>query len=273
MRLLLTIAHKEFRDGLRHRWVLGIAVLLGVLALGIAAFGAAASGGTGFTGLSTTLISLSTLSMLLIPLIALMLAYDAIVGEDEGGTLLLLATYPMSRRTWLLGKFMGHAWVLGLATLCGFAVAGVVIAFATPEAALAEVAAGLTTLIVSSVLLGWSFLALAYWISARAGSKQAAASQALITWFVFVLVLDLALLALLVGVRQGGAWLPWLMLANPAECFRLLVLSAVEPHQASAITALASATPRSPLLLALLQVVWVLLPLGLAIRRFDHRAL
>lgn len=173
---LLTIAHKEFRDGLRHRWVLGIAVLLGVLALGIAAFGAAASGGSGFTGLSTTLISLSTLSMLLIPLIALMLAYDAIVGEDEGGTLLLLATYPMPRRTWLLGKFLGHAGVLGLATLSGFAVAGAVIAFATPQVVLAEVVSGLVTLIVSSVLLGWSFLAMAYWISTRrrqqAGRRQ-----------------------------------------------------------------------------------------------------
>ncbi|MCA0974369.1 ABC transporter permease [Halomonas denitrificans] len=273
MQPLMIIACKEFRDGLRHRWVLGIAVLLGVLAMGIAAFGAAASGGRGFTELPTTLISLSTLAMLLIPLIALLLAYDAIVGEDEGGTLLLLATYPISRHTWLLGKYLGHAWVLGLATTIGFAVAGIVIAIGTPQAALMDTLLGLATLIASSLLMGWSFLAMAYWISAGASSKQAAAAQVLVAWFLFVLVLDLALLALLVMVRQGGSWLPWLMLANPAECFRLLVLATLDATHAADLPALAGVATRSPAVLVSVLIAWIVVPLSLAARRFAKRSL
>ena len=42
-----------------------------------------------------TVASLTSLATFLMPLIALLLAYDAIVGEEEGGTLLLLLTYPL----------------------------------------------------------------------------------------------------------------------------------------------------------------------------------
>jgi Cu-processing system permease protein len=76
--------------------------------MGLAWFGAAASGEVGFTRISTTIVSLASLAVFLIPLIALMLAYDSIVGEDEQGTLLLLMTYPLSRTGLLAGKFLGH---------------------------------------------------------------------------------------------------------------------------------------------------------------------
>ena len=42
------------------------------------------------------------------PLIALLLAYDAIVGEDEGGTLMLLLTY-----RWAAGR---SCWASSSAT-------------------------------------------------------------------------------------------------------------------------------------------------------------
>src|SRR5690606_11021906 len=83
---VLIVAHKEFRDGLRNRWVLAISIMLGLLAIGIAYFGAAASGSVGFTSLPTTIVSLSSLAVFLIPLIALLLAYDAVVGEQHQGT-------------------------------------------------------------------------------------------------------------------------------------------------------------------------------------------
>ena len=42
-----------------------------------------------------TVVSLASLTVFLVPLIALLLAYDAIVGEAERGTLLLLLAYPV----------------------------------------------------------------------------------------------------------------------------------------------------------------------------------
>ncbi|ATJ84609.1 ABC transporter permease [Halomonas beimenensis] len=272
MNAILTLAGKEFRDGLRNRWVLAIALILAALAVGIAWFGAAASGGLGFASLATTLVSLSTLAVFLIPLIALLLAYDAVVGEQEAGTLLLLLTYPLSRPQLLLGKFLGHGLILAAATVLGFSVAGAVIALGAEGVALAELVAGMGLLIVSSVLLGWVFIAFAYLISAGATEKARAAGLALGVWFLFVLVFDLGLLALLVSVEQGGDWLPWLLLLNPTECFRLINLAGFEAaRDYTGLAGIARGDLFRPALLVPILLAWILVPLGLAVLRFHRR--
>lgn len=273
MNAILTIAGKEFRDGLRNRWVLAIALVLAFLAVGIAWFGAAASGGLGFTSLATTVVSLATLAVFLIPLIALLLAYDAVVGEQEAGTLLLLLTYPISRTQLLLGKFLGHGLILAAATALGFSIAGVVIAVGAEGVALAELAAGMGLLIGSSILLGWVFIAFAYLISVWVTEKARAAGLALIVWFLFVLVFDLGLLALLVSVERGGDWLPWLLLLNPTECFRLINLTGFEAARSyTGLTAIAEGSAFRPAMVTAILVAWILVPLGLALLRFRRRA-
>ncbi|QTP57359.1 ABC transporter permease [Billgrantia antri] len=273
MNAILTLAGKEFRDGMRNRWVLAITLVLALLAVGIAWFGAAASGGLGFTSLATTLVSLATLAVFLIPLIALLLAYDAVVGEQEAGTLLLLLTYPVSRTSLLLGKFLGHGLILGSATALGFGIAGVVIAVGAEGVALGELAAGMGLLIASSVLLGWVFIAFAYLISVWVSEKARAAGLALVVWFLFVLVFDLGLLALLVSVKQGGEWLPWLLLLNPTELFRLINLAGFEAARSyTGLTSIAEGGAFRPAVLLPLLTAWVLVPLGLALLRFRHRS-
>lgn len=273
MRAILTVARKEFRDGMRNRWVLAIALVLAMMAVGIAYFGAAASGGLGFTSLATTVVSLSTLAVFLIPLIALLLAYDAIVGEQEAGTLLLLLTYPLSRSALLLGKFLGHGLILAVATALGFGVAGIAIALGVSDVAIGELAASIGLLIASSVLLGWVFIAFAYLISVWVAEKARAAGLALIVWFLFVLVFDLALLALLVGAQHGGDWLPYLLLLNPTDCFRLINLAGIEAAQAfSGLTVLARDNAFQPGWLMLILVGWIIVPLVLALLRFRHRS-
>ncbi|MAP30958.1 MAG: hypothetical protein CMG81_00135, partial [Marinobacter sp.] len=128
MNAIWTIARKELSDSFRNRWLVAISLVFATLALGIAWFGAAASGQVGYASTPATIASLASLGIFLIPLIALLLAYDAIVGEEEGGTLLLLMTYPLSKSQLLLGKFLGHGLTLALATIIGFGVAGIAIA-------------------------------------------------------------------------------------------------------------------------------------------------
>lgn len=273
MRATLIVARKEFRDGLRNRWVLAIALILALLAVGIAWFGAAASGGLGFTSLATTLVSLSTLAVFLIPLIALLLAYDAVVGERESGTLQLLLTYPLSRTALLLGKFLGHSLILGAATALGFGIAGTTIALFADGVDLARLAAGMAVLIASSALLGWVFLAFAYLISVSVEEKARAAGLALGVWFLFVLVFDLGLLALLVSVQSGGDWLPWLLLLNPADGFRLINMLGFDAAQSfTGVTAIAGEAAFHRGWLALVLLGWIAVPLGLAILRFRRHA-
>jgi len=257
MREILTVANKEFHDGLRNRWLLSITLIFAVLSVGLTYFGAAASGTVGVTSLSTTIASLASLAVFLIPLIALLLSYDSFVGEQEGGTLLLLLTYPLSKNQLLFGKFFGQGGIITLATLLGFG------------------ASALRYFIVSATLLGLSFTAIAYMISLLASEKSKAAGVALITWFFFALVFDLALLALLVGADSGlsQSALTQLMMLNPADVFRLVNLAGLDSSDVNGALAVAiNANLTQAQLLAIL-LAWVIAPLAIASVIFKNKKL
>lgn len=274
MNSIWTIARKELSDSFRNRWLIAIALVFATLALGIAWFGAAASGQVGYASTPATIASLASLGIFLIPLIALLLAYDAIVGEEEGGTLLLLMTYPLSRGQLLFGKFLGHGLTLALATLIGFGVAGVAIALLVENVAVGALAVAMLRFIVSTTLLGWGFIALAYVVSVRVSEKPVAAGLALAIWFFFVLVFDLMLLGTLVA-SQGEFnpdLLPWLLLLNPTDIYRLLnIVTFSDGAQLSGVLSLGTDLPIGPSGLWLALVLWFVIPLTGAWALFRRR--
>ena len=97
------IASKEFRDRIRNRWVLAVALIFSLFSVAIAYFGTAQQGEVGFRGIDVTVASLVSLVIYLVPLIALVLGYDAVVGEKERGSLELLLSMPITRFEILLG--------------------------------------------------------------------------------------------------------------------------------------------------------------------------
>ncbi|MDF3931115.1 ABC transporter permease [Pseudomonas citronellolis] len=274
MNPLWHIARKELADGLRNRWLLAISLLFALLAVAIAWFGAAASGSVGFTSIPATIVSLASLATFLVPLIALLLAYDAIVGEDEGGTLMLLLSYPLTSGQLLLGKFLGHGLVLALATLLGFGAAAAAIA-ALAEVQLPLLLWAFGRFMLSSCLLGWAFLAMAYALSARATEKSGAAGLALGLWFCFVLAFDLALLAALAlgQGRLGADLLPWLLLLNPTDVYRLINLSGFAADAAIGVMDLGRDLPLPAAALWLALALWIPAALGLAYRQLRRRPL
>ena len=275
MNPIWNMARKEFSDGLRNRWLLAISLLFAILATGIAWLGAAASGQLGFTSVPATIASLASLATFLMPLIALLLAYDAIVGEDESGTLLLLLTYPLGRGHILLGKFIGHGGILALATLIGFGCAMLAIAVLVDDVELSLLVWAFARFMLSSTLLGWGFLGLAYVLSSISAEKSTAAGLALGVWFFFVLVFDLVLLALLV-LSEGQfnpRVLPWLLLLNPADIYRLINLSGFDGGASTAgVLSLGSDLPLPGAMLWLCLLLWVVAPLGSAWLLFRRRA-
>ena len=94
---ILTIAAKEFRDRMRNRWVLAVALVFTVFSLAIAYLGGAQQGAVGLRSAEATIASLVSLVIYLIPLIALLLGFDSIVGERERGSLDLLLALPITR--------------------------------------------------------------------------------------------------------------------------------------------------------------------------------
>ena len=275
MNAIFIVAQKEFRDGLRNRWVLAISLAFAFLAMGLAYFGASASGMVGFTSLATTIISLASLAIFLIPLIALLLAYDSIVGEDEQGTLLLLLTYPLHRSQLLLGKFLGHAGIMAASTLLGFGIAAILIAILTNELFDLDLWRAFGLFILSATLLGWVFIAMAYVTSVMVVEKTRAAGVSLLLWFWFVLIFDLIMLGQLVLTKgaSGGNWIPYLLLLNPTDVFRLLNLAGFEAaRQYTGLASLGDTGPLfDPFILTTILVLWVIMPLLAALWIFNKR--
>ncbi len=274
MNAIFTVAAKEFRDGLRNRWIVAISIIFAILAIGLAYFGAAAAGQVGFTSLSTTLVSLASLAVFIIPLIALMLAYDGVVGEDENGTLLLLLTYPLSRWQLLIGKMTGHGAIMAFSTLVGFGAAAVIMG-SFSDTRWPELIAAFGLFIVSAVLLGWVFIAFAYIISGSVTEKSKAAGMALIVWFLFVLVFDLGLLGLLVSTQGDvdAELLPYLLLLNPTDIFRLITISYFASEQITGLMAITQHVRFSTTTLLLALLVWLAVPMAIALLIFNRRSL
>jgi Cu-processing system permease protein len=260
---------KEFHDRIRNRWVLAVTAVFTAFALVIAYFGAAQQGEVGLRSVEVTIASLVSLVIYLVPLIALILGFDAIVGERERGSLDLLLSMPITRTEVLLGKYFGLSAALATSTLVGFGIVGVLLATRMPAAALWHYGG----FMLSSVLLGMAFLSLAVLVSTWASDRTRASGAAIALWFFFVLVFDLLLLGALVatGGAAGGAAFPYLLLLNPADVFRILNIFSLD--EVRTLYGLATVFPEQlahPALLGAVMLAWIVAPLGLAAWRF-HR--
>lgn len=261
------IASKEFRDRIRNRWVLAVALVFTVFALVIAYFGGAQQGSVGFRSMEFTIASLVSLVIYLIPLIALLLGFDAIVGERERGSLDLLLSLPITRFELLIGKYLGLAAALTVSTVVGFGLVAVVLATQFSSTSLLHYAA----FTFSSVLLGLSFLSIAVMLSVFASERTRASGLAIAVWFFFVLIFDLLLLGALVVTsgQYGGEVFPYLLLANPADVFRVLNLLALDDVRT--LYGLATVFPESLArlwVLVLVMCAWIAAPIALAAWRF-----
>ena len=268
------ITGKEVRDSLRNRWVLAATLLLAALALSLGFLGSSPTGSVKADPLTITVVSLSSLSIFLIPLIAMLLAYDAVIGEIERGTMALLLSYPVSRWQVLVGKFIGHLIILTLATTAGYGLAGIALQLAHGGL---DIAAWkpFALLIVASVLLGAAFLAMGYLISAKVKERGTAAGIAIGGWLFFVVIFDMALLGILVADSKQAITAPMLetiLLFNPADVYRLLNLTGYENTAMYAGMAGLSGqlTLGMPVLVAA-QLLWIALPFALAAWIFRKR--
>lgn len=273
MNALLAIAGQEVRAGLRNRWVAATTLILAALALSLVLLGSTPTGTVGASPVAVVAVSLASLTIFLVPLLALLLSFDAIVGEAERGTLLLLLAYPVARWQVVLGKFLGHAAILGIATILGYGAAGALLAVTGAADAGAWTAFGV--LIGTSVLLGMAFVALGSLASVVVRERPTAAGLAVGLWLVFVLLYDSALLGLLVldqGATVSGGVLDALLLLNPADVYRLINLTG---DGAAALLAgmsapgEAGAIPVGVLYAAL--SAWIVLPLGAGVLVFNRR--
>jgi Cu-processing system permease protein len=268
MSRILATSGTEFRIALRNRWVAISILLMALFSVVLSAAGSSATGTIGADRLSVVVASLTSLAVYLVPLVALLMSFDAIAGEVERGTLPLLLTYPVSRPEILLGKLLAHLAILTLAVAVGYGIAAAAALLLDPEAAAGLPA--LWRLLWSSVLLGATFLGVGYAASALARRPSGAAGLAIGIWLGLIVLYDLGLLAAVVA-DDGGLFttkvFPLALLANPADAFRLYNLAASQATAAAA--GVAGAANTIPLWASLASILlWPVAALALATAAF-----
>ncbi|VAW14951.1 Nitrous oxide reductase maturation transmembrane protein NosY [hydrothermal vent metagenome] len=261
---VLWVARLELLIARRNMWVATSVLLMALFTVVLTLAGAAPAGVTGVDPLTVAITSITTLSVYLIPLIGLLLSYDAIAGEAERGTLALSLSYPLSRGEILLGKFLAHFCVLAFAVAVGLALTGALVVWRHGAGGLDF--APLFRLFGTSLALGAAFLGVGYLVSALVRQPGAASGVVIAVWLVSVVLYDLGLLGALVA-DGGGTFtrsvFPWVLVANPADAFRLLNMAEISsPVLTTGLSAAGSVSGLAGQLTSLL--VWPVVTLVLA---------
>ncbi|MDH5490407.1 MAG: ABC transporter permease [Myxococcales bacterium] len=243
----------ELMERTRDRWVLVISVLFALLASAVSLYGERSGGNAA----ALTGPSLVTLASLFVPLVALVLSHDAIVGERERNTLGLLLSLPVSRGEVVVAKFLGRGLALTLAVLVGIGAAALLAG--SGEAGV------LLSLLGPTLLLGLAFLSIGMLISALVTRQVAAASLVVVIWFLFVFFYDLALLGAL--VMTDGAisqqTIANLVAGNPAGLYRVVMMSRLSGPEVLEGLGMTASLP-SQTGEALIWGAWILMPLVLS---------
>lgn len=255
----LAVAGLELKLGIRNRWViLSVAILTGFAGI-LALVGSAPTGTVGVDRLTVTAASLATLSVYLVPLIALLLAFDTISGEIDRGTLQLVLACPISRFEILAGKFLGQLAVLSIAVIVGYGASGLVVALASGGGTSGYGVLGL--LVATSILLGATFLVIGYLVSSFVRQTGTAAALAVGVWLLAVVLYDLGLLGALVVDRDGvfaKTLFPWLLVASPGDAFRLFNLAYLgDAKSLSGMAGIAEALPYPPVVALASLFAWL----------------
>lgn len=256
IRHVLLIAGREYRIASGGRWGIGLAVLFALFSIGIVGFGTSRVGPGQY---DAVLASLAELGVYLIPLVALAVGYDAVVGAEESGALDMLFALPVSRGQVVYGKYLGRVAVLGGAMLIGLGAGGVAVVSVIGIGGIGKYAA--FTLI--AVAAASAFLGIGVLVSTVTREKARALAIALAAWVWFVLLHDLAAIALIASADLPDAVLAGMVLTNPADVFRVLVLTQLQTAPGGFAAVLAKATLSMPVLVLALGL-WIVGPISVA---------
>lgn len=270
---VMVIAQKEIKDSLRNRWVIFISLIFLILSLSVTFAGSAVAGHLSLPEIATLMSSLSTVAVFIIPLAAMLVSYDAFVGEDESGTLLLLMSYPISRQQILMGKLLGHSLIMAVTSCFAFGLTAVLLLVFGEAYEVQVIVSQFAQFIFSSILLAITFILFGYIVSLKSTEKAKAVGSILFVWFLFVLIYDLILLTILVADLSfvNQYIINFLIALNPTDLYRAINL--IGSDGASANLGMLASSTWGVLALYGVMLLWISGLLFIAAQIFKNRAL
>jgi Cu-processing system permease protein len=259
--VLIALILHEFNERIRDRWVIIITILFTLLAIGIVNY--AQQGGEG-NSLVLAGASMITLATLFVPLVALILGHDAIVGERERNSLRLILSLPINRVEVLVCKYIARFMALTLSILIGYGIAIYTAEFDDKQA--------LYILLGPTICLGAAFLSLGVAVSVFARRQTTAISIVITFWFLLVFFFDLGILGLLV-ITDGSLStqaVSIMVLINPAGLYRIQLMT--QFTHADFLQSLGLImSPPGLLTLFILWGSWIIVPITLSAVSINYR--
>lgn len=207
----------------------------------------------------------------LVPLVGVLLGYNAVVSERESGALLLSLSLPHSRDDVLLGKFLSRAGLVGATMLVALVLAGALVVYPYGDLEIVRSLAFVGLALLFGVL--WTGLAVAVSLSVATKRRALALSIGALLVFVFFWgtlrdLIEVGFAA--AGLAENGLpdAIQFVFSLSPNQAFTHITDGFINP----------GASVGGPWFLSewvalVVFVVWLVGPLGLAWRRFAGRDL
>ncbi|NHN46241.1 ABC transporter permease [Halostella sp. JP-L12] len=222
------VAKKDFADAVRSRGLWALSALfvlvfaLPPLLIFYLEFGqnqpAQAEGST-----DAFIFIMKEASALLVPVIAIVVAYAAITSERESGTMKILLSLPHSRRDVVAGKVLGRSAVLAVPIAVGFLFSLLVML----PTSLSLKLANFTLFGLLTVLFGVVFVGLAVGLSAAFATSRRAMMGSLGLFMLFTFLWNFAVNTLIGELDLGAGTAVrtrlFLKLLNPTQAYKTLV--------------------------------------------------
>jgi len=268
---VIAFARREFRDALSSRWFILYTVAFSILAIAVSFMSLAGSGSQGFAGFGRTTAGLLNMIMLVVPLMALIAGAGSIAGERERGTLLYLLAQPISRTELLLGKYIGLSIAMCCSMGIGFGLSAAVLAWKAGGVGLSSY----VMLVLFTCMLSLSMLSIGMLLSVLSRRSGVATGLGLFCWLILVFLSDLGLMAGTVIFKLRVQEVFAIAIVNPLQAFKMGVIVNMNASLdvLGPVGMYASHTYGGSLSLILTSmiVLWIILPLALAILIFRRR--
>ncbi|MFO8116253.1 MAG: ABC transporter permease subunit [Halorubrum sp.] len=185
---LAAIAEKDFQDAVRSRGMIALVALFSLL-VALFAYVFTPPGEQFATEFLLSVAVGPFLVTTLVPLVGVVVGYNAVSGERESGSLKLLLSLPHSRADVVFGKVVGRGAALSLAVFAGFLLpAAVLLALSQLGYIQAFNVGSYLGYTVFAAVLGVVFVAIAVGFSAAAATQRQALIGGVAIYVLFVLL-------------------------------------------------------------------------------------
>lgn len=252
MQGIVYIAYKELVANLKSWWILIMGCVCAVLSWAVGSYGF--SFASGQIGQETVLVSLVHLQLYIVPLLGLLIAYDAVLGERESGMFDVHLALGVPWWSFLVGKWIGLFVSLAVALMPSLLLQ------AMTFVAVGGSGGDFAALLLYSALLASAIVSAGLLVSSASLNRSTVVSLCIGTWLLLAILLDFLVVGLL-AATQGDVsdeLVNALIIINPLGSYRLLSYLHFFPQQ---VESLLYARGVGVAAAVAMMVAWVLGPL------------